>query len=293
MTPTHAAQPHHNHPPPTGGAAQVDLTDHLRRLTARDRWLIDLLAEHDVLTTEQITTLAFTHPHTARNRLADLHRRDVLTRSRDCIRPGSQSWRWALGPVGATIAAIGNDQPIPRPATVRARANRHLASPRLGHLLGVNGFFVNLASWARHHPGCALHTWWSERTCRQVTGELARPDGYGVWTERGRTVSWWLEWDTGSEATHRVTAKLDGYRRLHAATGTRHAVLIHLASARAETSLHHRLRDRPALADELTVATTSPDAGHPAEAAWWPVGRVGRLRLVDLADQSEHHARAA
>ncbi|GLI02939.1 hypothetical protein [Phytohabitans aurantiacus] len=35
----------------------------------RDRWLLELLNEHQVFTTEHVAALGFDHVHTARNRL--------------------------------------------------------------------------------------------------------------------------------------------------------------------------------------------------------------------------------
>lgn len=272
-------------PPPARGRPGLSVPDvaaELRRLTPRDRWLIDLLHEHQVFTTEQAAALAFDHLHTARNRLGLLASRRVLARFRDCVRPGSQSWRWTLGPIGAAYIAARDNTPTPRPGTLTDRINRLSASPRLGHLLGVNGLFVDLASYARTTPGASLDVWWSERRCRDIAGDLAHPDGHGVWTENGRTVGWWLEYDTGSEPAHRVLAKLDGYATLHEAAGLRHAVLIRMHTRRQETALQQRLGDHPAMTGGLVVATASGDTIQPAGPVWWLAGRPGRLRLADL-----------
>jgi hypothetical protein len=64
--PNRPAPPGH---PATGG----DVSSELRRLTNRDRWLLDLLHEHQVFSTEQIAALAFDTAHTARIRLNLLH----------------------------------------------------------------------------------------------------------------------------------------------------------------------------------------------------------------------------
>ncbi|MGH3747999.1 MAG: hypothetical protein ACRDT8_11425 [Micromonosporaceae bacterium] len=45
------------------------------------------------ITTEHVAALGFNITHTARIRLNTLARRGVLTRFRDSVRPGSQSWR--------------------------------------------------------------------------------------------------------------------------------------------------------------------------------------------------------
>lgn len=179
MTLPTAAKPHISaqRTAPKGGI--VDVASELRRLMPRDRWLLELLDEHQVFTTEHVAALGFDHVHTARNRLTLLQRRGILAKFRDGVRPGSQQWRWTLDLVGVTYLAARHGRATPTPATVRNRINRLAINPNLGHLLGVNGFFVDLAAHARYHPGAALDTWWSERTCHQVTGDLARPDGHG------------------------------------------------------------------------------------------------------------------
>jgi hypothetical protein len=282
-----ANQPHS--PPPRRAAARPpasgpDVAGELRRLMPRDRWLLDLLNEHQVLTTEQVAALAFDHIHTARNRLTVLAQRGVLARFRDGVRPGSQQWRWTLGPVGAAYIAARDGTPEPTTATVRRAVNRLAASPRLSHLLGINGFFVNLAAHARHAPAARLDTWWSERRCRAVTGDLARPDGHGVWTEDDSNCSFWLEYDRSTEPAHRVAAKLDGYAALHRATGTPQTVLFVLATPARETSLRTRLARHPAITTgAVTVATTAEPCPQPAGPTWAPIGVPGRIRLAHIS----------
>ncbi len=290
--------PHSKPPDPRGrhpGTSVPDVAAELRRLMPRDRWLLDLLHHHQVFTTEQVAALGFDHVHTARNRLNLLASRQVLSRFRDAVRPGSQSWRWTLGWIGAAYIAYRDGQPVPRPATIADRVNSLAASPRLPHLLGTNAFFVDLAAYARTTPGARLGTWWSERQCRDLAGDLAHPDGHGVWTEHGHTVSFWLEYDRASEATHRVLKKLDGYQALHRAAGLDHLVLIRMQTARQETSLHQRLRTHPAITrGGLLVATTSGDhTTHPAGPVWLPTGHTTRLRLADLPTTSDVQHRAA
>jgi hypothetical protein len=275
----------HNDPPRSRGrpTGVPDVAGELRRLMPRDRWLLDLLHQHQVLTTEQVTALCFDHVQTARNRLNQLAHRRVLARFRDAVRPGSQSWRWASGWVGAAYIAARDNHPTPRPGAVADRVNRLASSPRLPHLLGVNGFFVDLAAHARHQPDARLDAWWSEQQCRTVAGELARPDGHGVWSEDGATVSFWLEWDTGTEPARRVLAKLDGYAALHRVADLHHLVLLRMHTARQETALQQRLRTHPAITGGLVVATTSGDhTSHPAGPVWLRPGDTVRLRLAQL-----------
>ncbi len=171
----------------------------LSRITPRDRLILDLLADHHTFTTDQLADLAFTSLGRTRNRLSDLHARGVLDRFRHYQRPGSQSWRWTLGPLGAAIVAASRGEPMPRPVAVREATARLAMSPTLPHLLAVNGFFVALTAHARtRRDGARLARWWNEARCRDACGNLVRPDGHGVWHTGGRAVPFWLEMDLGT-----------------------------------------------------------------------------------------------
>jgi hypothetical protein len=106
-------------------------------------------------------------------------------------------------------------------------------------------------------------------------------------------VSFWLEYDRGTEPRHRVLSKLDGYVRLHRATGLTHVVLIWFDTPGRETSLHQRLAAHPAVAaDELAVAI-GHGQHHPAGPVWLPAGHATRLRLAELPTPRPQHRRAA
>ncbi|MGH3433848.1 MAG: replication-relaxation family protein [Thermocrispum sp.] len=260
------------------------VVDELARLTDRDRYLLDLLFDHGTLTTEQVAALAFGSVGRARIRLGTLRERGILDRFRHYQRPGSQSWRWTLGPVGAAIIAAGRDQPAPRPATVREATARLAASPTLPHLVSVNGFFVALAAHARTNDSARLLRWWNEARSRQTCGNLVRPDGHGVWHSGGRVVPFWLEMDLGTEVLRRVAGKLTGYAHL---AGTRwgYPVLIWLPTTAREANLHHTLTGT-GVPDGLTVATATHEqaAGTvgPAGPVWRVAGHTGRVALADI-----------
>jgi hypothetical protein len=268
------------------------VTGELGRLTDRDQWILTLLDEHKVFTTEQLTEVAFGALGRARNRLNTLHQRGVLDRFRHLVRPGSQSWRWTLGPVGAAILAAGRDQPPPRPGSVREATMRLAASPQLPHRLGVNGFFTTLHAHARHHTGMELAGWWSEARARRATGDLARPDAAGLWQEAGRRVAFWLEYDRGTEPVRsRLAGKLDDYANL---AGTKWAfpLLFWLPTAARESHLHTALTAAGPV-EGLLVATTHDQLaqarGGPAGPVWLPVGQTTRLRLADLPTTRGDH----
>jgi Replication-relaxation len=261
------------------------------RLTARDRWLLRMLHEHRVLTTPQITQLAFGTTRAATMRMLTLHRFRAVDRFRPLIPVGSAPLHFVLGEAGAQVLAA---EDALTPAQLGYRRDRALAtalSPQLAHTTGVNGFFTALAACARRGHG-ELSCWWPERRCAALWGDLARPDGYGRWREPAHggvaEADFFLEYDTGSEDLPRLVAKLAGYRMLAARTGIVTPVLFWLPSPRREAALRTRLTDDssggmiPAVpVATATPALTSPEG--PAGAVWLPAGRAGpRRRLAQL-----------
>lgn len=287
--PTQRGRTRHLEPPSRPGTGVPAALAVLRTLTDRDRYLLQVLAEHRVLTADQITRLRFGDPNTARKRLVLLTRRGVLDRFRDGVRPGSQAWRYALGPLGATIVAAEQGRPAPRPAVHAEQVLRLARSPRLNHLLGVNDFFVALAHHARHEPAFALRWWLSEARATGLCAGLARPDGVGVWTHQSadgsqREVTFFVEHDEGTEALSRLVAKLAGYAEARLGDGPDHPVLFWLPTLARETHLHGRLAHHPS---PILVATATREAAtatgtSPAGPVWLIPGHTRRRRLLDL-----------
>ena len=139
-------------------------------------------------------------------------------------------------------------------------------------------------------------------------GDLARPDGYGQWTEHAPagpvTTDFFLEYDTGSENLHRVAAKLAGYRDLAARTGITTPVLFWLPTARREAGLRALLASTPGggpgtrtagVIPGVPVATTTPGAAAGGAGA---AGRDLAARRAARAAAApgpgrRHHARPA
>jgi hypothetical protein len=277
---------------PAARLTAVVVAAELSRITPRDRLLLDHLDQHHVFTTDQLADLTFGTIGRARHRLNTLHGRAVLDRFRHYQRPGSQSWRWTLGPVGAAIVAASRGEPLPRPSAVRDATARLATSPTLAHLLATNGFFIALTRDARtRNDGARLARWWNEARSRDACGNLVRPDGHGVWHAAGssgqRVVPFWLEMDLGTEMLSRVAAKLTGYANV----GPRRAypVLFWLPGTVREANLH-ALLSRTGVPDGVTVATAGEDTaadtaagtGGPAGPVWRVYGRPGRVPLSDL-----------
>jgi hypothetical protein len=254
------------------------------RLTARDRTLCRLLHQHRVLTTPQLTDLAFPSRNVAEHRLAILHQLGVVDRFRPHHTPGSAPYHYVLGPLGAAMLAAQHDHD---PAQLGYRRDRALAlahSQRLAHLVGVNGFFCALARAARRHPDAELELWWSEQRCATRWGLLVRPDGYGRWREQHSRVDFFLEYDRGSEAPQRLAGKLAGYTDLARASQIATPLLLWLPTPTRETAARHALHGT-----SLPVATATPTPtplpDHtPAGPVWLPLHTSGpRRRLAQLA----------
>jgi hypothetical protein len=272
------------------------------RLTARDRWLLRMICEHRVLTTGQITDLAFGTTRAATARMTTLYQYRAVDRFRPLAPAGSSPLHFILDEAGAMLIAAEDGI---TPGDLGWRRDRAVAialSPRLAHDTGANGIFTALAAAARASAGQAeLECWWGERRCAAAWGESARPDGYGRWTARPpgqppAVTDFFLEYDTGTEPLPRLVAKLAGYAALAARTGITTPVLFCLPSPGREAALHARLAGPPppgipdaACAGQIPgvpVATAAPGTspGGPAGAAWLPAGRPGpRVPLARLA----------
>jgi hypothetical protein len=262
----------------------LDLYPHL---TPRDRHLLALLDEHQVLTTDQIQRLYFQARRTCQLRLRELRTLGLLERFRFArMAGGSEPWHWTLGLAGARFRAGANARPSPTERAHREQVLRLSATAYLPHLLATNEFFVRLRHTARTDPNVSLARWWSERT--STARFLAiKPDGHGLWTSNGRTVGWFLECDRGTESLPRLIAKLDAYERLIHSGGPRYPVLFWLPGVTREANLHQALRHQPST---VPVATATHDA-DPARAVWLPAGGWQRVALVELP--TEHGLNSA
>jgi hypothetical protein len=254
-----------------------------RRLTPRDRLLCQVLFDHKVLTTEQVTDLCFANLTTARHRLTELYELRVLDRFRPFRPVGSDPYHYVLDTLGADVVAADRGIEVPRPGLHHSRALALADSQRLAHLLGVNGLFCSLAAWARSVEDGELAEWWSERRCAAEWGEVVCPDGFGALRHRGVVAEFFVEVDRGTETLARLAGKLTGYAELVRATGWSPWVCFWFPSPRREAEA------RTVLAHpEVAVATGAGGlgtgmGGGPGGAVWLPVGSTGpRRHLIDL-----------
>lgn len=267
----------------TAEAARFSLA---ARLTERDRLLLRELDRHGVLTARQITELCFDSQSRARARLVELHRLGVIDRFRP-LAPGwgSAPYHYVVARRGAGVLAAerGDD---PASAERRWSTGRTLAlasSQRLGHILGVSGFYTALVADSRLlGKGDGLVRWLTEWEVAKAVGSLGplprssvRADGWGIWRQDGQHVEFFLEYDRGTETGRRLAAKLSDYEHLEADRGVSAWVLFAFESARRESNA------RGALADaSVAVATAALIAGaRPAGPVWLPIYLDGPTRL--------------
>ena len=271
-------------------------------LTERDRWLVRLVGEHRVLTTDQLAALGFGSLTTARHRLSVLVRLKVLRRFRPHPETGSAPWHYLLGPVGAAL--LGAEDRDEKKWAPQVRADRQIAlerSQRLAHMTGRNWVFISLAAHAQQAGG-QLREWLNEAQAadryehRAVVNSgdrwrLPHPDGAATWGQDGREVTFLLEYDTGTEHLPVLAGKLDGYQVLAAGlawTGDPCPPLLFcFPSPRREQGARRALaagRD----AASLRIASTAADPRSVSLAGpvWLPLlGETSRqVRLIDLEE---------
>ena len=258
------------------------------RLTDRDRRVVRYCHDHRVLTTGQITRLAFGSASHARARLDQLARWRVLDRARPFTQVGSAPWHYVLGPAGARVIAAEDGGTVADLGWRRDHAIDVVFSRQIGHILGVNDFFTALTEHARQHDDTKLLAWWPQRRCAAEHGTYVRPDAYGHWRDDDAQIRFFLEYDTGTEPAGHVAAKLTDYAELTTVTGQNTPVLFAFHGPRREAHLRRLMAEHPD-AGCLAIATThmvdsAVDIGSPTGPVWQPLDRTGpRIRLADLA----------
>jgi hypothetical protein len=281
------------------------------QLTTRDLVLLGWLADHGVLTSFQIAHALFPSVDFAQERLRALTQKlEVVGRFRP-QRPdgGSYPYHYVLTQLGVEVVAGQRGDELPRKDRARIRRWHLTRRANLPHLLGVNGFFTDLAGHARTHPDSKLLRWWPAVRCQQI-GAFAvpgddvavfvhtprsRPDGHGIWAEGDQRVPFFLEYDLGTERPlSRLVDKIHGYHDLADVTGRFWPVLFWLPSPLRERHLHQELTAAGVRYPVATAVHREANGINPAEASWWlHRAAVAPLRLADLATSDDGSGQAA
>jgi hypothetical protein len=182
-----------NHPAVPPPAEQ--LTALVGRLTAGDRQVCRLLADHQVLTTGLLAQLLDVPPRTLQQRLTNLTTLKVVDRFRphQPVGAGSAPYHYLLGEAGAAVLAADPSATVDRSGWDRARLGEvaHV-NGRLTHLLAVNTVFAQLTRTARHRAGTRLVCWWPAGRCHAQWGRLIAPDAYARWQDPDGEVDFFL-----------------------------------------------------------------------------------------------------
>jgi Replication-relaxation len=269
-------------------------TDHVLRvqhqLADRDWRLLGWLHDHRVLTSFQIAHALFPSLNYAQRRLTKLTDIGLVERFRPFrLQGGSYPYHYALGHAGALIIAAARAVNPPRKADSTARLHRIATSRNLDHRLGINEFFTALAGYEHTQADAKLHVWWPDNRMEGFvppgTKSLGLPlaDGLGVWTEEGRTVAFYFEHDTGTEALAVLVEKIrhyDGFLELRAPAWP---ALFWLHSTVREAHFHQRLAGIQPVIPVATAARDRLDGLNPADSIWHLHGSASSLlRLAQL-----------
>jgi hypothetical protein len=269
------------------------LHDQLRTRTTRDRQLLQLLADHQVLTTAQIAQAWGAPLRRTQHRLTRLYQYRVLDRFRPytAYGAGSAPYHWTLGPIGALEAAAARDATPAQLGWKPYRTTELAVSTQLGHRIGANGLFTALIAHTHRDLDSRLEIWQSPAAFTAGQAVTIRPDGYGVFSGQydgqHRRLRFVVEHDTGTEPLPQLAGKLARYARLPDPP----VVLFRFLTDTRDHAARRYLADHPALrAGSLTAATTvlpHPPDRDPAGPIWTPLpaqpGLPGPVPLLELA----------
>lgn len=173
-------------------------------LTDRDLAILHRLAEHEPLTTSELHLLFFAGLRTCQSRLKLLDDGELLCRVYPArsSRGGKSEPLWFLTPHGRRMIGASSRRPP------------GLSIPDLEHRRAVARFFLALVERSLHHDGEGLYSWWGEtRAAAGVGGGPLRPDGYGRYLLPDGELTFYLEFDRGTEPARRVAEKLKAYQQ--------------------------------------------------------------------------------
>lgn len=248
-------------------------------ITDRDREICRMLHEHRVLTTEHLTDLYFDSLRRARRRLQILAQRKVLDRFRPHRPSGSYPWHWILGEFGAKVVAAELGVDLRQLGYRKDRAMAYAFSPRLAHLLAINGVMCRLHRACRDRDDLHLIDWLPEHRCAEALSGLVRPDGLGVLDNGSARARFAMELDRGTENGTRLEQKLTGYQRVSRFHDAPKLLLFVFHSERREAEARRHLHNAG-----LTVATTTLSAAmaDPLGEFWLRIGGTRRSTITQL-----------
>ncbi len=263
------------------------ITGYAHRLTKRDYQILIELHEHRVLTTPQIYELHFDTITRASKRMLQLYRLGLVERFRPHVPTGSAPWHYTLDEPGARLVAARQEVDFRDFPFKRARIFDVVGSPRLRHRVECNGFFARLALVCRRR-GWELE-WTGERRAAArwdspgSLGPVINPDGIGRIIAGGREISFFLEYDRGTENHDQLERKIERYRIVGRTAVRPDALLFVFPSATREREARRAL-----VGAGFTVATAVRHdvLRDPFGPVWLPLDDDRRRMILDLPLES-------
>ena len=253
------------------------ITSYSHRLTRRDFEILIELYEHRVLTTPQIYELHFDTHTRASKRMLQLYRLGLVERFRPHTPTGSAPWHYTLDEPGARLVAARQEIDYAQFKFKKARIFDVVGSPRLRHRVECNGFFARLTLACRRR-GWRLE-WTGERRACASWDTVISPDGIGRVVAGDREISFFLEYDRGTENHDQLENKTYRYHIVGRTHRSADALLFVFPSAARESYA------RSALVGASVPVATAVRGGvlrHPLGTVWLPLHDDRRRMILDL-----------
>jgi Replication-relaxation len=246
-------------------------------LTRRDFEILVQLYEHRVLTTPQIYELHFDTYTRASKRMLQLYRLGLVERFRPHTPTGSAPWHYTLDEPGARLVAARQEIDFKDFTFKKARIFDVVGSPRLRHRVECNGFFARLTLACRRR-GWRLE-WIGERRACSSWDSIISPDGIGRIVAGDREISFFLEYDRGTENHDQLENKTYRYRIVGRTARSEDALLFVFPSGARERSARSALVDASV---PVATAVRGDVLRHPLGTVWLPLHEDRRRMILDL-----------
>ncbi len=230
-----------------------------------------------MLTTSQIYELHFDTFTRASKRMLQLYRLGLVQRFRPYEPVGSAAWHYTLDEPGARVVAARLEVDFSDFPFKKARIFDVVASPRLRHRVECNGVFARLALACRRRGW--RFTWIGERRAAHQWSDAVRPDGIGRVSGQGREVSFFLEYDRGTENHGRLEFKIARYQFVTGMHQCPDAVLFVFPSGAREREVQRSL-SFPGFT--LATAVRANVLRDPLGPVWLPLQGDRRYPILDL-----------
>lgn len=215
--------------------------------------------------------------------MLQLYRLGLVERFRPHVPAGSAPWHYTLDEPGARLVAARQEIDFRDFPFKKARIFDVVGSPRLRHRVECNGFFAHLTFACRSREWTL--TWTGERraaaewSLESWGGPIVTPDGIGRVTGAGREVSFFLEYDRGTEHHDRLESKIHRYRRIARMRGRPDALLFVFPSTAREREVRRSLSSPSFM---LATAARQDVLRDPLGPVWLPLWDDRRCPILEL-----------